>query len=155
MNSVNEPQARWVAGFGQAWRAPFAANAFFDWIRPQLRADYQFRQPLTRGTGTGLTQLRRRFIRPLIPVLPDGGGPVESWAANGETVFVELTLDARVGRRRVRLRACDKLTLAEGLAKERRTYVDPLLLIAAVVRSPRLRVSVLRWRLDEAAGRTA
>ena len=72
---------------------------------------------------------------------------------NGETVFIELTLDGCVGRRRVCLRACDKVTLADGLATERRTYVDPLSLIAALLRTPRLWVSVLRWQLDETAGR--
>ena len=155
MNSVNSPQARWVGAFAEAWRAPVNADAFFERIGPHLRADYEFRQPLIRGAGVGLAQFRRRFIEPLLHVFSDVNGTVESWAANGETVFIELTLDGRVGRRRVCLRACDKVTLADGLATERRTYVDPLPLIAAVVRSPRLRVSVLRWRLDEAAGRTA
>ena len=86
-------------------------------------------------------------------MLSDVNGTVESWAPNGETVFIELTLDGRVGRSRVSLRACDRLTRADGLATERRTYVDPLPLIGAVVRTPRLWVSVLRWQLDEIASR--
>jgi hypothetical protein len=166
----DNPQARWVEAFAQAWRAPVDGDALFDRIRPHLRADYQFRQPLTRGAGVGLAQFRqpltrgagvglaqfrRRFVQPLLHLMTDMNGTVESWAANGETVFIELTLDGRVGRRRVCLRACDRVTLADGLATDRRTYVDPLPLIAAVLRTPRLWVSVLRWQLDEAMGRRA
>ena len=153
MNHVDNPQARWVEGFAQAWRAPVDGDALFDRLRPLLRPDYQFRQPLTRGTGVGLAQFRRRFVQPLLHVITDVNGTVEAWAASGETVFIELALDGRVGRHRVCLRACDRVTLADGgLATDRRTYFDPLPLIAAVLRTPRLWLPVLRWQLDEARG---
>lgn len=152
MNEGDSPQARWVGAFAEAWHAPADADDFLERVGPHLRADYEFRQPLTRGAGVGPAEFHRRFIGPLLHVFRDVNGTVGSWAANDDTVFIDLTLDGRVGRRRVCLRACDRVTLADGLAIERRTYVDPLPLIAAVLRTPRLWVSVLRWQLDEIKG---
>lgn len=136
---LDDPQqARWVEEFARAWRAPADGDSLVEQFRPWLRPDYRFRHPLTRGTGVGLAQFRRRFVQPLLAVIADVHGTVESWAAREDTVFIELAIDGRVGRRAIRLRACDRVTLADGLVTERQTYFDPLPLIAAVVRAPRL-----------------
>jgi hypothetical protein len=146
---VDDQQARWVDAFARAWRAPADGDSLAEQFRPWLRPDYRFRQPLTRGSGVGLAQFRRRFARPLLRMITDVHGTVESWAAREDTVFIELTIDGRVGRRPIRLRACDRVRLADGLATDRHTYVDPLPLIAAVVRTPRLWWPALRWQLAE------
>lgn len=135
---------RWVDAFAQAWHSPTDADDLVEKFRPLLMSDYRFRQPLSRGHGVGLTQFHRRFARPLLDVLSDVQGTVESWAGRGDTLFIEMVLDARVGRRPIQLRACDRVRLVDGMASDRETYFDPLPLLAAVLRSPQLWVTALR-----------
>jgi hypothetical protein len=152
MNATDskDPHVRWVEAFAQAWRAPADGESLVEQFRPWLRADYRFSQPLTGSAGVGLVEFRDRFAVPLFTVMNDVQGRVESWAARGDTIFIELAVEGRVGRRRVCLRACDRVTLVDGFAADRQSYLDPLPLIAAVLCTPRLWWPALRWQLDEA-----
>lgn len=153
MNAVEETPARWVEAFAEAWRAPADADTLVEHFRPLLAADYRFSQPLMCGVGKGLTEFDERFARPLFTAVSDIRGTVESWAAREDTVFIELTLHAHVGRHHVTLRACDRVVLSDGVAAERHTYFDPLPLLGAVLRTPRLWWPVLRQQTEELIGR--
>lgn len=133
----DDVHARWVEAFARAWRAPVDGDSLADEFEAWLRADYTFSQPLVGRPGVGLGQFRRQFARPLLQVLSDVHGTVESWAGRGNTLLIEVVVDAKVGRRPVRLRACDRVVLVDGLAADRYTYADPLPIIAAIARSPR------------------
>lgn len=144
-----ESAERWVRAFARAWKAPADGDDLVRQFEPWLWPDYRFRQPLTRGVGVGVDQFRRRFARPLFGALSDVHGTVESWAARDDTLFIETVLEPRAGRRRVHLRACDRVRLVNGLATDRHTYFDPLPLLGAATHTPRLWWPLLRRQIAE------
>lgn len=135
MNAVEDAAARWVEAFAAAWDAPADADTRVENFRPWLAPGYRFSQPLMGGAGVGLGEFGERFALPLFAVMHDVHGTVEPWAAREDTVFIELTLHARVGRRPIRLRACDRIVLSGGVATERHTYFDPLPLLGVFGRT--------------------
>jgi hypothetical protein len=145
---------RWVDAFARAWADPVDGDELIERFAPWVRSNYRFRQPLSRGTGIGLEDLRRRLAWPLFAVLTDVRGTVECWAVHSEVVFIELTLTASIGRRRVGLDACDRVKLIDGRAADRRTYIDPLPLIVAVARAPQVWWPLLRTQLPWTTRRT-
>lgn len=134
----DDVHARWVEAFAQAWRAPVNGDSLADEFDAWLQPYYTFSLPLARrlGVGVGVEQFRRQFARPLLQVLSDVHGTVVSWAGQENTLFIEMIIDAKIGGRPVRLRACDRVVLVDGLAAERHTYADPLPVIAAIARTP-------------------
>jgi ketosteroid isomerase-like protein len=143
--SESPPSAaeRWLAGFVEGWRAPRGPDAFIAHFRPMLGPHVRLVQPQS-PTVTGVRAFEEQVVRPLFAVLPDVRGEVERWAANGDVLYVELTLHATLGGRAVRLRACDRITLNDGLAIERESYFDPGPLLAAIARTPRAWPAFLR-----------
>ncbi|MGI8679411.1 MAG: nuclear transport factor 2 family protein [Jatrophihabitans sp.] len=133
----DEVYARWVEAFAQAWRAPVDGDSLADEFDAWLQPDYTFSQPLARRPGVGVEQFRQQFARPLLQLLSDVHGTVESWAGRENTLLIEVVINAKIGRRPVRLRACDRVVLVDGLAAERHTYADPLPIIVAIARTPR------------------
>ena len=129
--------AAWVQAFADGWRAPAGADAFADHFEPWLHPEIRLVQPGVPVT-VGHRAFRERFARPLFALVPDLHGTVEGWAASGDTVYVELSLAGTVGKRSVAMRSCDRITLSDGVATERVAYVDPLPLLAAIARAPRV-----------------
>jgi ketosteroid isomerase-like protein len=125
-----------VAGFTEGWRAPASAEAAATYFERLLAPDVRLIQPQL-PTGVGYQALRRQFLEPLFALMPDMRCEVDRWAARGNEVFIELTVFGTVGRRPVRMRACDRFTLRNGLAIERESHVDPTPLLVAVARTPR------------------
>lgn len=148
-SSTESSVSCWVAAFADAWRAPRDADSFVDDCQSLLHADYRFNLPLVNRQAVGLTAFRDRFARPLFDILSDIRGTVESWTAIGDIVFIELHVTGTVGGRSVLLRVCDQVTLADGLALERFSYVNPLPPLSAVLRAPRLWPRIARWHLTE------
>jgi ketosteroid isomerase-like protein len=125
-----------VAGFAEGWRAPSSAEAAAVHFERLLAPDIRLIQPQL-PTGVGYTALRRQFIEPLFALMPDVRCEVDRWAARGDDVFIELTVIGTVGRYPVRMRACDRVTLRDGVAIERESHLDPTPLLLAIARTPR------------------
>jgi ketosteroid isomerase-like protein len=125
-----------VEGFTEGWRAPSSAEAAAAHFERLLAPDVRLIQPQL-PTGVGYEALRRQFLEPLFELMPDVRCEVDRWAARGDEVFIELTVIGTIGRRRVRMRACDRVTLRDGMAIERESHADPTPLLAALVRTPR------------------
>lgn len=125
-----------VAGFVEGWRSPESAEDAARHFEPLLAPDVRLIQPQL-PVGVGYEDLRRRFLEPLFELMPDVRGEVDRWAARGDDVFIELTLIGTIGGRPVSMRACDRVTLRDGLAVERESHADPAPLLVAVARSPR------------------
>jgi ketosteroid isomerase-like protein len=125
-----------VAGFIEGWRAPPGAEATAAHFERLLAPDVRLIQPQL-PTGVGYRALRRQFIEPLFDLMPDVHCEVDRWAARGDDVFIELTVVGTVGRRPVRMRACDRVTLRDGVAIERESHADPTPLLMAIARTPR------------------
>jgi ketosteroid isomerase-like protein len=81
--------------------------------------------------------LLEEFARPLFALIPDLHGTVEDWAARGDTAMIAVRLEGTLGGRPFSFRAVDRVTLRDGVATERETYLDPLPLLAAVLTRPR------------------
>ena len=126
----------WVAGFAAGWAEPTDADSFADHFEPMLSEDVRLIQPQLPVT-VGKRAFREQFARPLFELLSDVRGTVESWAASGDVVFIELTIRGRVGGRPAELRTTDRVLLRDGLAVERVAYTDPLSLLRAVALAPR------------------
>jgi hypothetical protein len=137
---------RWAAAFAEGWRAPTDADAFADHFEPWLHPDVRLVQPQVPPI-VGHDAFRERFARPFFELLRDVEGTVEGWASRGDTLYIGLRIRGTVGRRRVTLRTCDRVTLRDGLAIERVAHVDPLPLLAAIALSPRLWPRFVRQQL--------
>jgi ketosteroid isomerase-like protein len=138
-----KPAEAFVEAFAAAWRAPGDADRFADhfedWFDPHVRF-VQYSMP----TFTGREGFREKFARPLFALMPDLHGTVTRWAAFGDDVYIELRLQGTLGRRRVVLHSCDRITLRDGKVIERVAHLDPAPLMTAVKRTPRIWPQVVR-----------
>ncbi len=140
-----------VAAFTEGWRAPRDADAFVAHFRPWLAPDVRLIQP-AMPTLVGREAFERDFARPLFALIPDLHAEVEQWAARNDTLYIEITLAGTLAGRAVSWRACDRITLRDGVAAERESYFDPAPLLAAVALHPTLWPRFLRIRLGAALG---
>lgn len=136
-NTESKGHARqFVEHFAAGWRAPSDPDILADHFEPWLDPTYTISQPLWQVSATGPDAFREGFARPIFAVFSDIRGTVESWSTEGDQIFIEVRLDATVGRRRVTLRVVDRVRLLDGRAVERVTYADVLPIVGAVLRSP-------------------
>jgi ketosteroid isomerase-like protein len=141
-----EAAERWVRGFADGWRAPTSPEAFAAHFEPLLAEDIRFIQPQLPDL-VGYAEFRSGFIAPLFALLGDLRGTVERWAASGDTIYIEVTVHGTLGGRPIALRACDRVTLRDGVAVERESYLDPIPLLGTVARRPRSWPRFLRYQL--------
>jgi SnoaL-like domain len=127
--------AQWVEQFEAGWRAEHGPDAFAEHFCRLISPDVRLRQPQLPPMR-GHAAFRDSFVKPTFGLIPDIHGEVERWAANGDTIYIELTLHGTIGRRKIAFRACDRLSMRDGLAIERESYFDPAPLLGAVLRSP-------------------
>jgi ketosteroid isomerase-like protein len=106
-------------------------------------------------TVVGHRGFEERFVRPLFELIPDIRGEVERWAARGDTLYIELTMQGTLAGRPLRWRVCDRVTLRDGVAIERESYFDPGPLIAAIARTPRAWPKFLRLQASTLGTRIA
>ncbi len=126
----------WVDAFADGWRAPGGPDRFAEHFRPLLADDVRLvgpQMPVLRG----FRAFAESFVAPTFALIGDLHGDVERWAADGQTVYVELTLRGTIGRRSLSFRACDRISLRDGVCVERESYFDPSAIVAAIARSPR------------------
>ena len=137
---------RWLEAFRSGWAAGAGPEAFIAHFRPMLAEDVVLLGPQLPPLR-GLDDFEQRFVGPLFALMPDVRAEVGRAAIDGETILAELTITGTLrGGRRVRLRACDRIELRDGLAVERETYFDPSPLLAALALSPRSWPVFLRLR---------
>jgi ketosteroid isomerase-like protein len=142
-----------VAAFAEGWRAPADADAFSDFFDEWFTDDVRLIQPQV-PTAVGREAFRERFARPIFALIPDLHAVVQRWAPTEDGVLIEFTLTGTLGGRAVSWHAVDRISIRDGRAYERRAYFDPLVLLGAVVRTPRawprfaqLQLTSLRNRL--------
>jgi ketosteroid isomerase-like protein len=136
----------WVEMFAEGWANPVDADRFCDHFDPWFQPEVRMIQPSVKPV-VGKQAFREQFARPLFELVPDLHGTVESWAASGDVVYIELRLEGTVGRRAFTIHTCDRITLRDGKAVERVAYLDPAPLVKAVARSPRAWPRFLRTQL--------
>lgn len=127
--------ASFIARFERAW-----ASRSLSALGDLLHADVCLRQPLLsprRGRAAAL-----RSLANVLGLLPNLGIELEHWAGDSERIFIAFTLHARLGRAALRLPMVDRMSLVEGLIRERTVYFDPWPLVRAVLLQP-----WLLWRL--------
>jgi ketosteroid isomerase-like protein len=133
----------WVEGFAEGWLAPGSPEAFAAHFRTMLAPDVRLIQPQL-PTMVGHQAFEDGFVKPLFALIPDLHGDVERWGSRGDTLYIELTLRGTLGGRPLSWRACDRVTLRDGVAIERESYLDPSPILAAVGRTPRAWPQFLR-----------
>jgi ketosteroid isomerase-like protein len=141
----------WVEAFTEGWRAPRDADSFADHFDSWIAEDVRLVQPQL-PTLIGREQFREEFARPLFELIDGLHATVESWAARGDVVLVEITLRGRIGGRELRLPVVDRVTLRDGLAAERVSYLDSTPLLKAVAASPSAWPTFLKAQASRIAG---
>ena len=136
----------WVEMFTEGWANPVDADTFSDHFERWFQPDVRMIQPSMRPI-VGKEAFREQFARPLFDLVPDLHGTVENWAADGDTIYIELRLEGTIGGRPFTMNTCDRIKLREGKATERVAYLDAAPLIKAVARSPRSWPKFLKTQL--------
>jgi hypothetical protein len=120
---------QFVARFADFWKAPSPQR-----LPELLDPEVVLVQPLA-ATMYGIEAAQAEFHR-FCHCLPDLRGGVDRWCGEAGLVFIELRLQARVGREAIEWPAVNRLVLRDGKAVERATYFDPLAVIPALLRHP-------------------
>jgi hypothetical protein len=148
-----EPPAgeEFVAFFAAGWSIGASdPERFFAHFDGRLRADARLVQPLApelRGTA-GL----RELLTPLFDALPDLRGEVVRWGPTEDGVIVELVLHSPATG--IAWPTLDVIELRAGRIAGRRAHFDPLPLMGALLRRPRVLLRLLRHRLPRRRGGT-
>ena len=142
---------QWVEAFAEGWRAPDSLDAFAAHFERWFTDDIRMIQPQLPVT-VGKRAFREGF-RPAFELIPDLHASVHSWAANGDVVFIEFTLEGTIGGRRIRVPAVDRFTFRDGLVSERVAHFDPTPMLLGVATSPRSWPRFVRLQASQIAGR--
>jgi ketosteroid isomerase-like protein len=137
-----------VEAFDAKWRAGGPAAAFVERWKDLLDPEIRLVQPQV-PTLVGYEAFARGFVEPFFALMPDARGEVIGWATAGETAYVEIEITGTIGRRKVTLRSCDRLTVRGGRIVERVAYADPGPLLAAVALTPRAWPTFIRMQIDQ------
>jgi SnoaL-like domain len=124
-----------VEAFDEGWRAGGPADAFVARFEPILDPQIRLVQPQI-PTLVGLEAFRRGFGEPLFELMPDARGAVRDWTARDDVIHIEADIMGTIGRRRVVMRTCDRITLRDGRIAERVAFVDPGPLLQAIALYP-------------------
>jgi len=135
---------RWVEAFTEGWRSPESLESFAAHFEPWFTDDVRMIQPQI-PTSVGKEGFREVF-RPAFELVPDLHATVHGWAANGDRVFIEFTLEGTLGGRRFSAPAVDRFKLRDGLVAERVAHFDPAPMLRAVATSPRAWPKFLRMQ---------
>jgi ketosteroid isomerase-like protein len=142
---------RWVEAFTEGWRAPESLDAFADHFARWMTDDVRMVQPQL-PTMIGKEGFREGF-RAAFELIPDLHATVHGWAADGDTVFIEFTLEGTLGGRAVSAPAVDRFRMRDGLVAERVAYFDPAPMLKAVATSPRAWPTFVRLQAAQLTSR--
>lgn len=118
-----------VAAFTDFWISPCPER-----LPDLLHDDVRLVQPLAPPV-TGIRAAQSHFER-FCRCLPGLQANVDRWCGDGDLVFIEFTLHARLGRDELHWPNVNRLILREGKAAERATYFDPLAVLPTLLRHP-------------------
>ncbi len=127
---MSPDQHPFIQTFRDIWSRPT-----LDDLMAPLCEDVTLIQPLSKPLY-GKTAARSAF-RKILTRFPGLLGDVHGGQGSGDIVFIDWTMVVPVGRNEHRLPVIDKVTLQEGLVKERVAYFDPSSLFGPIARSPR------------------
>lgn len=136
----------WVAHFAEGWRSPTDPDSFAAHFERVLDPQVRMIQPQMPDL-VGFEQFRSGFVKPLFTLVDGIHGEVQRWAADGDVIYIELTLRGSMGGKPVEFESCDRITLRDGVAIERKAYVDPVPLLATIARRPRAWPAFARYQL--------
>lgn len=131
--------ADFVARFAAAWSA-MDPEAF----TPLYRPDVTLIHPVDRTTH-GIDEARA-FMERTMSVIPDLRYDVQGWASGSGQVIIWGRLYGTAGGGPVEWPLVDRITLEDGLVRERVAYFDPLVLFGTLARRPRAWWPFLRSR---------
>jgi ketosteroid isomerase-like protein len=100
-----------------------------------LADDVLLIQPMMPATA-GRAACRDQFSR-LFRLIPDLRAKVHRWAARDDVVFIEFTLSGTFGGRELSWPAVDRISLRDGLVRERISYFDAAPLGLEILKRPR------------------
>jgi ketosteroid isomerase-like protein len=135
----------WVREFSAGWSAPAGPEQFVAHFERVVDPEIRLIQPQLPEL-VGIEEFRSGFVAPLFALMPDIRGEVERWAARGDTIYIEVTMHGTLGGKPLRFRACDRVTLRDGKAVERETYLDPTPLLAGAATRPKAWPRFLRFQ---------
>lgn len=140
----------WLREFEAGWRDPPGPDEFAAHFERILDPEVRLVQPQL-PTLVGHREFETGMVAPLFALMPDVHVEVRSWASRGDLLLIELTVRGTLGGRPVAWRAVDRVTLRDGVAVERETYLDPLQVLGSIASRPRawpryIRSQVLQLR---------
>jgi hypothetical protein len=121
--------AEFVARFADFWKAPSPQR-----LPELLHPGVVLLQPLA-APMIGIAAAQAEFQR-FCCCLPALRGQVDRWCGEGDLVFIEFQLQARVGRESIEWANVNRIALRDGRAIERVTYFDPLAVLPPLLRHP-------------------
>ncbi|WP_369805160.1 nuclear transport factor 2 family protein [Mycobacterium sp. IS-836] len=142
VNKNSDPE-EFVARFADFWSNPSPQR-----LPELLHADVVLLQPLA-APMVGIHAAQADFRR-IWCCLPDLRAHVDRWCGEGDLLFIEFRLHARIASSVVEWSNVNRLLLRDGRAIERVTYFDPLAILPALLRHPSI---WWRWWRCRAAGR--
>ncbi|OBF47167.1 hypothetical protein A5787_10800 [Mycobacterium sp. 852002-50816_SCH5313054-b] len=118
-----------VTKFADFWRHPSPRR-----LPELLHHNVVLVQPLA-APMIGIAAAQAQFHR-IWSCLPDLRADVDRWCGDGNLVFIEFRLHARVGGKVIEWPTVNRLVLQDGKAIERVTYFDPLAILPTLLRHP-------------------
>jgi hypothetical protein len=128
MSGSYEPEA-FVTKFANFWAEPSPQR-----LPELLHPDVVLVQPLAPRT-IGIEAAQAQFQR-FWCCLPDLRARIDHWCGDGDLVFIEFRLHARIGADLIEWPNVNRLQLRDGKAIERITYFDALAILPTLIRYP-------------------
>jgi hypothetical protein len=134
--AVSSEAEAWLREFEAGWRNPKGPDEFAAHFKRILDPSVRMSQPQL-PTLVGHRDFETGFVAPLFALMPDVHVEIRSWASRGDVLLIELTVRGTLGGRPVAWPGVDRVTLRDGVAVERETYLDPLKILASIAPRPR------------------
>jgi hypothetical protein len=131
-----EAAEAWLREFEAGWRDPPGPDEFAAHFERILDPEVRLVQPQL-PTLVGHREFETGMVAPLFALMPDIHAEVRSWASRGNLLLIELTVRGTLGGGPVAWRAVDRVTLRDGVAVERETYLNPLQVLGSIAPRPR------------------
>jgi SnoaL-like domain len=128
VNTRSDPE-EFVTKFANFWDAPSPQR-----LPELLHPNVVLVQPLA-ARMIGIQAAQAEFQR-IWSCLPDLRAHVDRWCGDGDIVFIEFRLYARIGGKVAEWPNVNRLVLRDGKAIERVTYFDPLTILPTLLRHP-------------------
>jgi ketosteroid isomerase-like protein len=128
VTASSDPE-NFVARFAKFWNDPDTRG-----LAELLHSDVVLVQPLVPRM-VGLEAAQAQFQR-LFDCLPELHAHVDHWSGNGDLVFIEFRMHARIGGGLFEWPNVNRLLLRDGKGIERVTYFDALAVLPTLLRHP-------------------